>query len=89
MTKVNFELDIEGLRDLMKSPEMQSILQETAAHVAHNASMLSAGAEFGNAVHTANYVSIGTAFPESSEAAKASYQNNVLEKALSGLPRTK
>lgn len=89
MTKTEFELDMDGLRELMKSAEMQQVLQETAASVADKASMLTAGEDFGHDVRTATYVAIGTAFPQSQTAAKASYENNVLEKALSGLPRTK
>ena len=89
MSKVDFELDIKGLQELMKSAEMQQILNETAASVASKASMQSGGEDFGQDVRVASYVAIGTVFPQSEAAAKASFQNNVLEKSLSGLPRTK
>jgi len=89
MNKVDFELDINGLRELMKSDEMQQILKETAADVANKASMQTGGAEFSEDVRVHSYVAISTVFPHSSEAARAIYQDNVLEKSLSGLPRTK
>ena len=89
MNKVDFELDIQGLQELMKSSEMQQILQETTADVANKASMQTGGETFGQDLRVVNYVAIGTVFPQSEAAAKASYQDNVLEKSLSGLPRTK
>lgn len=89
MNKVEFELDIEGLQELMKSSEMQQILNETATNVADKARMQTGNEDFGHDVRVASYVAIGTVFPQSETAARASYQDNVLEKSLSGLPRTK
>lgn len=89
MNKVEFELDIEGLQELMKSSEMQQILNETATSVADKARMQTGNEDFGHDVRVASYVAIGTVFPQSEAAARASYQDNVLEKSLSGLPRTK
>ena len=89
MIKTEFELDIKGLQELMKPTEMQQILQETGASVADKASMQTGGENFGHDVRVASYVALGTVFPQSEAAAKASYQDNVLEKSLSGLPRTK
>ena len=89
MNKVDFELDIQGLQELMKSSEMQQILNETGASVAEKASLMTGGEMFDHKVRTINYVAIGTVFPQSETAARASYQDNVLEKSLDGLPRTK
>ena len=89
MNKVDFELDINGLRELMKSSEMQQILNETATNVADKARMQTGNEDFGHDVRVASYVAIGTVFPQSEAAARASFQDNVLEKSLSGLPRTK
>ena len=89
MNKVEFELDIEGLQELMKSSEMQQILNETATSVADKARMQTGNEDFGHDVRVASYVAIGTVFPQSEATARASYQDNVLEKSLSGLPRTK
>lgn len=75
--KVEFELDINGLRELMKGPEMQAVLQEAGDGVASGA-----GGDYGVRVHVADYVAIANVFPESKEAAKDNYENNTLLKAL-------
>ena len=75
--KVEFELDINGLRELMKGPEMQAVLQEAGDAVASGA-----GGDYGVRVHVADYVAIANVFPESKEAAKDNYENNTLLKAL-------
>ena len=77
MAKVEFELDINGLRELMKGPEMQSALQEAGDAVAS-----SAGGDYGVRVHVADYVAIANVYPDSQEAAKDNYENNTLLKAL-------
>lgn len=89
MNKVEFELDINGLRELMKSSEMQEILREIGIDVANKASMISGGEDYGYDNHIANYVAIETIFPQSEAAAKACFQDNVLDKSLDGLPRKK
>ena len=77
MKKVVFKLDINGLRELMKGPEMQAVLQEAGDAVASGA-----GGDYGTRVHVADYVAIANVFPESKEAAKDNYENNTLLKAL-------
>ena len=77
MAKVDFELNINGLRELMKGPEMQAALQEAGDAVAS-----SAGGDYGVRVHVADYVAIANVFPDSQEAAKDNYENNTLLKAL-------
>lgn len=77
MAKVEFELDINGLRELMKGPEMQAALQEAGDAVAS-----SAGGDYGVRVHVADYVAIANVYPDSKEAAKDNYENNTLLKAL-------
>ena len=69
MAKVEFELNLSGLNELMKSPEMQSALDEAGAAVAHR-------------VHTASFVSIANVYPDSKEAAKENYETNSLLKAI-------
>jgi len=88
MSKIQFDLDIDGLRELMSSSEMQEILNTIGADVANKA-MGMTGEDFGHETRTADYVAIGTVFPQTESAARVSYQDNILEKALAGLPRTK
>lgn len=77
MARVEFELDVNGLRELMKSGEMQAVLQEAGDSVASGA-----GGDYGVRVHVADYVAIANIYPDSKEAAKDNYENNTLLKAL-------
>lgn len=90
MSRVDFELDINGLRELMKSAEMKAVLEEAGSAVEAGAESMS-GAEYGHRVHDASYVSIVNIYPDSKEAAKDNYENNTALKALSssGYPRNK
>ena len=77
MSKVEFKLNLPGLNELMKSPEMQACLQEAGDAVAQLA-----GEEYGVRVHDATFVSIANVYPETEKAAKENYENNTLVKAL-------
>lgn len=90
MSNVDFELDINGLRELMKSGEMKSVLNEAGRAVESKAEAMS-GEEYGHRVHDASYVSIVNIYPDSKEAAKDNFENNTALKALSssGYPRHK
>ena len=77
MSDVEFELNLPGLNELMKSPEMQSAL--TAAG---NAVASAAGGDYGVRTHVASFVAITNVYPDSKEAAKDNYKNNSLVKAL-------
>ncbi len=86
MANVEFELNIGGLQEIMKSGEMQSALSEAGAAVAN-----AAGGDFGYRVHTASFVALCNVYPESKEAAKENYETNALLKAAGsvGLPMSK
>ena len=90
MSNIKFKLDINGLRELMKSGEMQEVLQEAGNAVASHGSSMS-GENYGTRVHTASYVAICTVFPDSDEARQDNYEKNTVLKALgsSGLPMSK
>lgn len=77
MSKVDFKLNLAGLNELMKSPEMQSALQQAGSAVAG-----SAGVDYGVRVHQASFVAIANVYPDSKEAAADNYKNNSLLKAL-------
>lgn len=74
---VEFKLDINGLRELMKSSEMQTQLQTAGEAVAG-----AAGVDYGARVHTASYVAICNVYPDSPDAARENYEENTLLKAL-------
>ena len=77
MAKVKFKLNLKGLNELMKSEEMQNILEEKGKQVANNA-----GKEYASRVHLASFVAIANVYPDSKDAAKDNYENNTLLKAL-------
>lgn len=74
---VEFKLDINGLRQLMKSEEMQAVLEECGQATANRA-----GRDYGTRVHTASFVAIANVYPESGKAARDVFKNNTLLKAL-------
>lgn len=74
---VKFKLNLPGLNELMKSPAMQTHLSEAASGVAN-----SAGEGYSSDVHTASFVAIGTAFPDTGKAYQDNLDNNTLLKAL-------
>lgn len=86
MDRVRFELNLPGLNELMKSPEMQSALLEAGQSVAR-----SAGSDYAAEVHTANWIAISNVYPDSQRAAHENYKENTLLKALgsTGLPMRK
>lgn len=86
MSNTKFELNLPGLNELMKSPEMCDALEEAGAAVAN-----AAGSDYAHSVHQASFVAICNVYPDSKEAAHENYEENTLVKALSsvGLPMTK
>lgn len=77
MSSVDFELNLAGLNELMKSPEMVAILETATSQVAS-----SAGKGFGKRVGQGSFTAIGNVFAEDQEAAKRAYKENTLLKAL-------
>lgn len=86
MGNVKFKLNLPGLRELMKSSEMQSALLEAGQSVAS-----SAGDEYAAQVHTADYMAISNVYPNSKKAAHENFKDNTLLKAAqsSGLRMSK
>ena len=78
--KVKFELNINGLRELMKSPAMKGVLEQAGMNVKSHAEGMSGGT-YGYRVHDASYVSICNVYPDTPEALRDNYKNNSLLKA--------
>lgn len=89
--KIDFELDINGLRELMKSGEMQTVLKEAGEEVANIASNMSDGEPYGVRPRVATWVAIANIYPDSETAQKMNSDMNIALKALtsSGLPLEK
>lgn len=75
--KVKVELNLPGLNELMKGPEIQSALS-----AAGNAVIQSAGGDYACDVDVINWIAIANVYPDSKEAAHDNYKNNTLLKAL-------
>ena len=86
MSKVDFKLDLPGLNQLMKSPEMQSILTEKGAKVMSTANGIAQDkdAKYGMDTKTINWIAVTRVRAENSAAIKENLENNTLLKALYG-----
>lgn len=74
-----FKLNLPGLNELMKSPEMQSALDDAGAKVARIA-----GSDYASSPKTGHYIGFSNVYPNSARAAHENYTENTLIKALSG-----
>lgn len=81
MSKVKFKLKISGLNKLMKSEEMQTVLNDYGQQIVGRANS-SSGAEYGYRTHVAKWVAITNVYPDSKKAAKDNYENNTLLKSI-------
>ena len=72
-----FELDLNGLNEIMKSSEMQSALSGAGSAVVN-----AAGGDYAMRVHLGSFTAICNVYPDSKAAAKENNQNNTLVKAL-------
>ena len=91
MSKVRIELNLAGINELMKSPEIQEALTSAGNAVAQSASGIAGGEPFGVRTHLANWVAITNVYPDSSKANSANLRDNTLLKAVGavGLPTAK
>ena len=78
--RIKFRLNLPGLNELMKSGEMQSVLNKAAASIA---SAAGPGYET-EAAHPINFVGIASVRAATFEAKRDNAQNNTLLKATGG-----
>lgn len=81
MSKIRFELNTAGVRELLQSGEMQSIISEAAEQVASSASDLSGGLEYNAEVKMGANRVAATVRPGSIHAFHKNRKENILEKA--------
>jgi len=86
MGDIKFELNLPGLNELMKSPEMQSALDAAGEYVASVA-----GTDYAASPKTGRWIGFSNVYPNSKKAAHENYVDNTLIKALtaSGLSMEK
>lgn len=79
-SKVKFKLNLAGLNELMKSEEMQSVLDSHASRIA---SAAGAGYE-AEAAHPIQFIAIASVRAETQAAQRDNLKNNTLLKAIGG-----
>ena len=77
MSSIRFELNGEGVRELMKSPEMQEVLR---GHAQNKAAEAGDGYESG--VHIGQKRAYANIYPGTREAYYDNLDNNTLEKVI-------
>lgn len=78
MGDVKFELNLPGLNELMKSPEMQAALDAAGEQVARKA-----GTDYATSARTGRWIGFSNVYPNSKSAAHENFESNTLLKALS------
>ena len=81
MSKVEIELNLPGINAMMKSKEIQDLLQECGERVAGTASAMD-GEAYAARTHLANWIAITNVYPDSAQAARKNFQNNTLLRSL-------
>ena len=86
MGNVKFKVNLKGLRELMKSSEMQAALDDAGEQVAKIA-----GSDYATEGKTGRYMGFSNIYPNSKRAAHENFVDNTLLKALqsSGLRMSK
>lgn len=76
---IDIELDDKGIQEMLKSPEMVDILDNLGAQKA-----LQAGPGYEHDTHIFKKRAVCHVYPGTKEAAHDNYENNTLEKVMSG-----
>lgn len=86
MSKVVVKLNLQGINEVMKSPEIQAACRAAAEGVGS-----ASGIETAVSSGTIRYIAYANVYPASKDAAKENFEDNVLLKAISsaGLKLTK
>ena len=80
--KVDFKLNLRGLNEVMKGPEMQGVLQEKGKKVEANARNMCPDGEYQTRTVGGYHAARTFVSVENAEALRDSYENNTLLKAL-------
>lgn len=82
MSKVKFQLKLKGLNEVMKSPELQAIMQEKGEAISNAASNMSGGGEFEAQTKPIRWIAVTDVRAKDKKAMKAVLEDNVLLKAF-------
>lgn len=86
MSKVKFDLNLQGLNELMKSKEMQSILQEKGDMIVSRAKSMAedSDAEYEAVTYPINWIAVTNIKASNGAAVRENLERNTLLKALGG-----
>ena len=86
MGKVEVKLNLKGINEVMKSPEILQAVEEAGEAVAQ-----AAGPDYTTKSGLINYIAYCNVYPDSKDAAKENFEDNTILKAVSavGLKLTK
>ena len=86
MGNVKVKLNLKGINEVMKSPEILSAVEAAGQAVAN-----AAGADYTTRSGLINYIAYCNVYPDSKEAAQENFEDNTVIKAVSavGLKLTK
>lgn len=86
MSKVQVKINLKGINEVMKSPEILSACEAAGSAVAS-----AAGSDYATQSGLINYIAYCNVYPDSKEAAKENFEDNTILKAVSavGLKLTK
>lgn len=78
MNKVKIELNSPGIRELLRSEEMQAVLEEQAEKIAERC-----GAGYAHDTYLTGGRAVASAFAETPEAIRDNLENNTILRSLS------
>ena len=78
MSKVKIELNSSGIREMLRSEEMQAVLEEQASKIAGRC-----GAGYAHDTYLTGGRAVASAFAESPEAIRDNLDNNTILRSLS------
>lgn len=82
MSKVKFQLNLKGLNEVMKSPELQALMQGKGEAISNAAQSMSDGGEFEAQTKPINWIAVTNVRVKDDKAMNAVLEDNVLMKAL-------
>lgn len=80
--KVKIKFYMKGINELMKSQEMQSLMQSQGEKIASAAESMSNGGEFEAETKSLNWIAVTDIRAKDAKAMRAVHEDNVLLKAL-------
>lgn len=82
MSKVKFNLKLKGLNEVMKSPELQALMQNRGEAIRDAAEGMSKGGTFEVQTKTIKWIAVTDVRAKDGQAMNAVLEDNVLSKSL-------